>query len=84
MNGEQVVLNSFKLYSHINKWNSFIRLFQALLNNISHDKIVLSFEVGSPLEIILLKIVQIILTYSWDKNFYDYFFLSWIHLNISY
>lgn len=60
MNGEQVVLNSFKLYSLINKWNSFVHLFQTLLSNMWYEKIVLSVEeVSSPLESLLLKIVQL-------------------------
>lgn len=33
MNDERVVFNSSGLYSHINKWNSFVRLFHALFTN---------------------------------------------------
>lgn len=60
MNSEQVVLNSFKLYSHIIKWNSCAHLFQTLLSNMWYEKIVLSVEeVSRPLESLLLKIVQL-------------------------
>lgn len=39
MRGEQLESNAFKIYFHINNWNSFIHLFQTLLSSISYEKI---------------------------------------------